>query len=79
MSDASFDAVVNVHLTGLFTCVHATIKSCKTEGAVGRIACIGSATWQRGNLKHPMPQVWSHPAPMGESRPELLEQLQPST
>ncbi|GAA1153857.1 SDR family NAD(P)-dependent oxidoreductase [Nesterenkonia sandarakina] len=49
MSDDDFDAVINVHLKGTFTCVRAAYKHFKTEGVAGRIVCIGSPTGQRGN------------------------------
>lgn len=50
MSDEDFDAVINVHLKGTFTCVRAAFKHFKTEGVAGRIVCIGSPTGQRGNF-----------------------------
>ncbi|MBE1515642.1 SDR family NAD(P)-dependent oxidoreductase [Nesterenkonia halotolerans] len=50
MSDDDFDAVINVHLKGTFTCVRAAYKHFKTEGVAGRIVCIGSPTGQRGNF-----------------------------
>ncbi len=50
MSDEDFDAVINVHLKGTFTCVRAAYQHFKTEGVAGRIVCIGSPTGQRGNF-----------------------------
>ncbi|MGJ9406887.1 SDR family NAD(P)-dependent oxidoreductase [Nesterenkonia aurantiaca] len=50
MSDDDFDAVINVHLKGTFTCVRAAFKHFKTEGVAGRVVCIGSPTGQRGNF-----------------------------
>lgn len=50
MSDEDFDAVINVHLKGTFTCVRAAFKHFKTEGVAGRVVCIGSPTGQRGNF-----------------------------
>ncbi|GAA1144932.1 SDR family NAD(P)-dependent oxidoreductase [Nesterenkonia lutea] len=50
MSDEDFDAVINVHLKGTFTCVRAAFGHFKAEGVAGRIVCIGSPTGQRGNF-----------------------------
>lgn len=50
MSDDDFDAVINVHLKGTFTCVRAAYGHFKTQGVAGRIVCIGSPTGQRGNF-----------------------------
>lgn len=50
MSDEDFDAVIDVHLRGTFTCVRAAYSHFKTEGVRGRIVCIGSPTGQRGNF-----------------------------
>lgn len=50
MSDEDFDAVIDVHLRGTFTCVRAAYRHFKTEGVPGRIICIGSPTGQRGNF-----------------------------
>ncbi|MGO1183047.1 MAG: SDR family NAD(P)-dependent oxidoreductase [Micrococcaceae bacterium] len=50
MTDEDFDAVINVHLRGTFTCVRAAYEYFKTNGVAGRIVCIGSPTGQRGNF-----------------------------
>ena len=50
MTDEDFDAVINVHLKGTFTCVRAAFNHFKTNGVQGRIVCIGSPTGQRGNF-----------------------------
>jgi NAD(P)-dependent dehydrogenase (short-subunit alcohol dehydrogenase family) len=50
MSDEDFDAVINVHLKGTFTCVRAAYRHFKAQGVPGRIVCIGSPTGQRGNF-----------------------------
>ena len=50
MTDDDFDAVINVHLRGTFTCVRAAYGYFKENGVAGRIVCIGSPTGQRGNF-----------------------------
>ncbi|GAB3167393.1 SDR family oxidoreductase [Myceligenerans halotolerans] len=50
MSDDDFDAVVDVHLRGTFTCVREAATRMREQGAGGRIVCIGSPTGQRGNF-----------------------------
>ncbi|HLU63908.1 MAG TPA: SDR family oxidoreductase [Protaetiibacter sp.] len=50
MSDDDFDAVINVHLRGTFTCARAAFASFKERGVPGRIITIGSPTGQRGNF-----------------------------
>ena len=50
MTDDDFDAVIEVHLRGTFTCVRAAFEHFKTNGVAGRIVCIGSPTGQRGNF-----------------------------
>ncbi|NDK31912.1 SDR family NAD(P)-dependent oxidoreductase [Nesterenkonia haasae] len=50
MSDDDFDAVINVHLKGTFTCVRAAFSHFKTQGVPGRVVCVGSPTGQRGNF-----------------------------
>ncbi|MGO4103859.1 SDR family oxidoreductase [Leifsonia sp. YAF41] len=50
MSDDDFDAVINVHLRGTFTCVRAAAIRFREQGEGGRIICIGSPTGQRGNF-----------------------------
>ncbi|OZC59496.1 3-oxoacyl-ACP reductase [Rhodococcus sp. 06-470-2] len=50
MTDDDFDAVVNVHLRGTFTCVREAVVQFKGQGDGGRIVCIGSPAGQRGNF-----------------------------
>ncbi|GAA2029322.1 SDR family oxidoreductase [Yaniella flava] len=50
MSDDDFDAVINVHLRGTFTCVRAAYDYFKNNEVKGRIVTIGSPTGQRGNF-----------------------------
>jgi 3-oxoacyl-[acyl-carrier protein] reductase len=50
MTDDDFDAVINVHLRGTFTCVRAVYAYLKEQEKPGRIITIGSPTGQRGNF-----------------------------
>jgi NAD(P)-dependent dehydrogenase (short-subunit alcohol dehydrogenase family) len=54
MSDEDFDAVVDVHLRGTFTCVRAAVRQMRAQGAQppdgGRIIVVGSPAGQRGNF-----------------------------
>jgi len=50
MSDDDFDAVINVHLKGTFTCVREAAIYMRENEVAGRIICIGSPTGQRGNF-----------------------------
>jgi Dehydrogenases with different specificities (related to short-chain alcohol dehydrogenases) len=50
MTDDDFDAVINVHLRGTFTCARAAYASFKEREVPGRIITIGSPTGQRGNF-----------------------------
>jgi NAD(P)-dependent dehydrogenase (short-subunit alcohol dehydrogenase family) len=50
MTDDDFDAVINVHLKGTFTCVRSAFAYFKENGVAGRIVTIGSPTGQRGNF-----------------------------
>ncbi|WP_104090238.1 SDR family NAD(P)-dependent oxidoreductase [Arthrobacter sp. GMC3] len=50
MTDDDFDAVINVHLRGTFTCVREAFGYFKEHGVAGRIIAIGSPTGQRGNF-----------------------------
>ena len=50
MTDEDFDAVINVHLKGTFTCVRSAYAYFKENGVAGRIVTIGSPTGQRGNF-----------------------------
>ncbi|MGV9718241.1 4-hydroxyphenyl-beta-hydroxyacyl-CoA dehydrogenase [Rhodococcus pyridinivorans] len=50
MSDDDFDAVINVHLRGTFTCVREAAIRLREQGEGGRIIAIGSPAGQRGNF-----------------------------
>jgi NAD(P)-dependent dehydrogenase (short-subunit alcohol dehydrogenase family) len=50
MTDEQFDAVLNVHLRGTFTCVRAAAIRLREQGDGGRIICVGSPTGQVGNF-----------------------------
>ena len=50
MTDEDFDAVINVHLRGTFTCVREAFRYFKENDVKGRIITIGSPTGQRGNF-----------------------------
>ncbi|MFW0794401.1 SDR family NAD(P)-dependent oxidoreductase [Gordonia sp. CPCC 205515] len=50
MTDDDFDAVINVHLRGTFTCVREAVVQFREQGEGGRIICIGSPAGQRGNF-----------------------------
>jgi NAD(P)-dependent dehydrogenase (short-subunit alcohol dehydrogenase family) len=50
MTDDDFDAVIDVHLRGTFTCVREAYAHFKEHGVAGRIVTIGSPTGQRGNF-----------------------------
>lgn len=50
MSDDDFDAVINVHLRGTFTCVREAVTYMRENEIPGRIICVGSPTGQRGNF-----------------------------
>lgn len=50
MTDDDFDAVVNVHLRGTFTCVREAVVQMRAQGEGGRVVCIGSPAGQRGNF-----------------------------
>ena len=50
MTDDDFDAVINVHLRGTFTCVREAFAYFKENNIAGRIITIGSPTGQRGNF-----------------------------
>ncbi|MBT1001980.1 SDR family oxidoreductase [Paenarthrobacter sp. DKR-5] len=50
MTDEDFDAVINVHLRGTFTCAREAFAYFKEHGVAGRIITIGSPTGQRGNF-----------------------------
>jgi NAD(P)-dependent dehydrogenase (short-subunit alcohol dehydrogenase family) len=50
MSDDDFDAVIQVHLRGTFTCVREAAVRMREQGDGGRIICVGSPTGQVGNF-----------------------------
>jgi len=50
MTDEQFDAVVNVHLRGTFTCARAAATQMREQGEGGRIILISSPAGQRGNF-----------------------------
>lgn len=50
MTDDDFDAVIDVHLRGTFTCVREAAVQMREQGTGGRIICIGSPAGQRGNF-----------------------------
>jgi NAD(P)-dependent dehydrogenase (short-subunit alcohol dehydrogenase family) len=50
MSDEDFDAVVEVHLRGTFTCVRAAVRHMRERGGGGRIIAVGSPAGQLGNV-----------------------------
>jgi NAD(P)-dependent dehydrogenase (short-subunit alcohol dehydrogenase family) len=50
MSDEDFDAVLDVHIRGTFTCVRAAVAQLRAQGDGGRIIAVGSPAGQRGNV-----------------------------
>ncbi len=50
MSDEDFDAVVDVHLRGTFTCARAAAVRMREQGTGGRLILISSPAGQRGNF-----------------------------
>jgi NAD(P)-dependent dehydrogenase (short-subunit alcohol dehydrogenase family) len=50
MSDEEFDAVVQVHMRGTFTCVRAAVLRMREQGDGGTIIVAGSPAGQRGNF-----------------------------
>jgi NAD(P)-dependent dehydrogenase (short-subunit alcohol dehydrogenase family) len=50
MTDEDFDAVVETHLRGTFTCVRAAVSRMKEQGEGGRILVVSSIAGQRGNF-----------------------------
>jgi NAD(P)-dependent dehydrogenase (short-subunit alcohol dehydrogenase family) len=50
MSDDDFDAVVDVHLRGTFTCGRAAAVRMREQGRGGRLVLISSPAGQRGNF-----------------------------
>ncbi|KJK34988.1 3-oxoacyl-ACP reductase [Lentzea aerocolonigenes] len=50
MSDEDFDAVINVHLRGTFTCARAAAIRMREQGTGGSLVLISSPAGQRGNF-----------------------------
>jgi NAD(P)-dependent dehydrogenase (short-subunit alcohol dehydrogenase family) len=50
MSDEDFDAVLDIHIRGTFTCVRAAVAQLRAQGDGGRILAVGSPAGQRGNV-----------------------------
>ncbi|MEV4461696.1 SDR family NAD(P)-dependent oxidoreductase [Microbispora sp. NPDC049633] len=50
MSDDDFDAVIDVHLRGTFTCARAAAIRMREQGSGGRLILISSPAGQRGNF-----------------------------
>ncbi|WP_314172668.1 SDR family oxidoreductase [Streptomyces winkii] len=50
MSDEDFDAVVDVHLRGTFTCARAAAVQMREQGGGGRLILVSSPAGQRGNF-----------------------------
>ena len=50
MTDSDFDAVVDVHLRGTFTCARAAATRMREQGTGGRLILISSPAGQRGNF-----------------------------
>src|SRR5690606_31210718 len=50
MSDEDFDAVVDVHLRGTFTCARAAAVQMREQGEGGRLVLVASPAGQRGNF-----------------------------
>src|SRR5205823_3279385 len=46
MTDEDFDAVIDVHLRGTFTCVRAAVRQLRIQEQGGRIIVVGSPTGQ---------------------------------
>jgi NAD(P)-dependent dehydrogenase (short-subunit alcohol dehydrogenase family) len=50
MSDADFDAVIETHLRGTFTCARAAVRRMREQGEGGRLVVVSSIAGQRGNF-----------------------------
>lgn len=50
MTDEDFDAVIDVHLRGTFTCARAAANRMREQGSGGRLILISSPAGQRGNF-----------------------------
>src|SRR5690606_16804009 len=50
MTDEQFDAVVETHLRGTFTCARAAARHMREQGQGGRLILVGSPAGQYGNF-----------------------------
>lgn len=50
MTDDDFDAVVEIHLRGTFTCARAAVRQFREQGEGGRLILVSSLAGQRGNF-----------------------------
>ena len=50
MSDEEFDAVVQTHLRGTFTCARAAVRQMRAQGQGGRLVLVSSISGQRGKF-----------------------------
>jgi NAD(P)-dependent dehydrogenase (short-subunit alcohol dehydrogenase family) len=50
MSDEDFDAVIETHLRGTFTCARAAVRQMRAQGSGGRVVVVSSIAGQRGNF-----------------------------
>jgi NAD(P)-dependent dehydrogenase (short-subunit alcohol dehydrogenase family) len=50
MTDEDFDAVIETHLRGTFTCVRSAVNRMREQGEGGRILVVSSIAGQRGNF-----------------------------
>jgi NAD(P)-dependent dehydrogenase (short-subunit alcohol dehydrogenase family) len=50
MSDEDFDAVIDVHLRGTFTCARAAARRMREQGEGGTLVLVASPAGQRGNF-----------------------------
>jgi NAD(P)-dependent dehydrogenase (short-subunit alcohol dehydrogenase family) len=51
MTDDDFDAVIETHLRGTFTCARAAVNRMREQGEGGRIITVSSDAGQRGNFE----------------------------
>jgi len=50
MTDEDFDAVIETHLRGTFTCARAAVRQFRRQGQGGRLILLSSLAGQRGNF-----------------------------
>jgi NAD(P)-dependent dehydrogenase (short-subunit alcohol dehydrogenase family) len=50
MSDEEFDAVIETHLRGTFTCARAAVRQMREQDSGGRVVVVSSIAGQRGNF-----------------------------